>query len=266
MEWRVKAYLANDGVAKAEINDGVDTHSVNQTAFALPSRLIAKIYVFRQIFADSYSEQGFRKPAWSYANDPDFQSTSSSIKYWEKVTERFYDKYKGMYQHGIRLIDEVARTGRLVTCTGRSFIFPPVQKKNGDFVLPHTQILNYPVQGLAAELMALARVVLRKRIRRDFLGKEVLLINTVHDDIELDLPNDSDLCYNICILCEEVMSDLPRLFEEYFGVVLDVPLAGEVSFDVNLKGTLWDEKHKVFIMHPFSRPKGKEQFKECLLK
>jgi hypothetical protein len=235
LEWRVKAYLSQDEVAKEEITRGVDTHSVNQTAFNLPSRLIAKIYVFRQIFADAYSEMGFRRPAYAYAKDPDFQPTSSSIKFWTEVTEKFYNKYKGMYQHGLNLIDEVARTGQIVNPTGRIYTFSKVQKWNGDWDLPRTQILNYPVQGLAADLMCLARVVLRKRIRREFGKETILLINTVHDDIELDLPNDSDLCYNISIECENVMSDLPRLFEEYFGVPFDVPLAGEVSYGYNLK-------------------------------
>jgi len=212
----------------------VDTHSVNQETFGLPSRLIAKIYVFRQIFADSYSEMGFSRPAYAYANDPDFQTVSKSIKFWTKVTEKFYNKYKGMYQHGLRLIDEVARTGQLVNPTGRIYSFSRVANRRGELDLPRTQILNYPVQGLAAELMCLARVVLRKRIRRDYKGETILLINTVHDDIQLDLPNDSDLCYNICIECENVMSDLPRLFEEYYGVPWDVPMGGEAFYGKNM--------------------------------
>ena len=47
LEWRVVTELSNDPIALQEILNKEDTHSKNQTAFNLPSRLIAKIYLFR---------------------------------------------------------------------------------------------------------------------------------------------------------------------------------------------------------------------------
>jgi DNA polymerase I-like protein with 3'-5' exonuclease and polymerase domains len=236
LEWRVKAYLSRDPIAIEEILAGVDMHSVNQAAFGLPSRLIAKVYVFRQIFADAFSEMGFRRPAYAYANDVEFMAVSPSVKFWTKVTEEFYHKYKGMYQHGLNLIEEVYRTGKVVNPTGRAYEFSLVRNRRGEPDLPRTQILNYPVQGLAAELMCLARVVLRKRlIKQGYYRNGVLLINTVHDDIELDVDNNPELIYNISIELENLFNELPKLFEEYYGVEFDVPLAGEVSYGPNLK-------------------------------
>lgn len=238
-------------------------HTVNQERFKLPSRLIAKIFNFRMIFADAFSDMGFARPAFAYSRDPDFSSVSSSTKYWTKVVEEFFTKYEGMYKHGLRLIDEVNRTGKLVNVTGREYEFE-MREKRGVREYPRTQILNYPVQGLCAELMAQARVTLRKRLigKGYDLDKQVLLMNTVHDSIELDVDNNPTLCYNISIELENVMLDLPRLFEKYYGVPFNVPLAGEVVFDYNMQGTHRYLKNgkEVIEMHPFVKDAGPDQF------
>lgn len=47
LEWVVGTFLSKDKVAFEEIWNKVDQHSLNQKAFGLPSRLIAKKFVFR---------------------------------------------------------------------------------------------------------------------------------------------------------------------------------------------------------------------------
>ena len=47
LEWVAGTFLSQDKLAIQEIWDGVDQHSVNMNAFKLPSRLIAKKFVFR---------------------------------------------------------------------------------------------------------------------------------------------------------------------------------------------------------------------------
>lgn len=47
LEWNVAAYLSQDPVAHEEIWNKVDQHTENQKRFGLPSRLIAKTFVFR---------------------------------------------------------------------------------------------------------------------------------------------------------------------------------------------------------------------------
>lgn len=47
LEWVVGTYLAQDKIAYEEIWNKVDQHTLNQEAFGLPSRLIAKKFVFR---------------------------------------------------------------------------------------------------------------------------------------------------------------------------------------------------------------------------
>lgn len=47
LEWRTVLELCRDPVGIQEILDKADVHSLNEHAFNLPSRLIAKIYLFR---------------------------------------------------------------------------------------------------------------------------------------------------------------------------------------------------------------------------
>ena len=53
LEWICATYLSQDKVAIDEINNQVDQHADNQARFGLPSRLIAKTFVFRLIYGGS---------------------------------------------------------------------------------------------------------------------------------------------------------------------------------------------------------------------
>ena len=250
LEWRVKVFLSQDKVALNEIYEGIDIHAESQKAFKLPDRLTAKKTNFRMIFADAYSDQKFARPAYAYANDYEYRHVSSSIKFWERVVEAFFQKYEGMYQHGQNLIRQVHETGRIVNPTGRIYEFYHKVNKKGEPELPRTLILNYPVQGLAAELMAILRTVYRKRLilEKYDLDNKVLLMNTVHDDVQTDVDNDPKLIYNICILLEELSKELPMYFEKIFGEKFNVPLEGEVTYGPNLASMIefnMNEKIKI---------------------
>lgn len=217
LEWYAGTWLCQDKIAMEEIWDGVDQHSVNQAAFKLPSRLIAKKFVFRLIYGGT---------EYSYAIDPDFTDVSTSQKFWKQVIERFYDKYKGWASWHTRLIQTVSTTGRIVMPTGRCYAYKRTQQ--GDW--PRTTILNYPVQGLGADIMAVIRVAFYKRfIARQMKGK---LISTVHDNIIVDCPDDS--YYEVVKLYHEVFDEAPKLFEKWFGKEFNLPLKCEVKAGPNL--------------------------------
>ena len=89
LEWRTVAHNSRDKTAIKEIKDGLDTHADNQRVFGLPSRLIAKVFLFRAIFKGS---------AYAYAVDNDFKHIGG-IKYWQNVIDKFYEKYDGIYKY-----------------------------------------------------------------------------------------------------------------------------------------------------------------------
>jgi DNA polymerase I-like protein with 3'-5' exonuclease and polymerase domains len=239
LEWRTKVYLAQDPIAVREIQLGEDLHSDNQKFFKLPTRTIAKNFLYRMIFIDAFGPKGYRSAAYAYANDPDFNHVSGAMGYWEDVVTRFFEKYKGIHDHSLNSIREVAETGRLTNPSGRWYPFSQYQTWDGGWDWPRANILNYPVQGLAADFMTIARKLAWRNIRTAdwFQQDKILFTSTVHDDIELDVDNDPKLCYNICIELEKCFELVPAEFEQVYGTPVNVPLAGEVKIGWTLDET-----------------------------
>lgn len=204
-----------------EIIDKVDIHSNNQKRFKLPERVIAKIFVFRLIYGGQ---------AFSYANDPEFQGVSRSIDYWQEVIDEFYLKYKGMASWHDILVRTVLDTGQLIMPTGRVYEF----NRRDVAVKPYNwrpKILNYPVQGTGADLVAIGRVTAYKRLIK--AGIPVLWQSTVHDSLDVDVPKEA--CYNVCKILKESIEDIPINFKRLFKQTFDLPISCEIGFGPNLK-------------------------------
>lgn len=216
LEWVCAAYLSQDAIAIKEILDEVDQHADNQTRFGLPSRLIAKTFVFRLIYGGS---------AYSYANDNNFKDIGNEV-YWQKIIAEFYKKYTGLKQWHDDIFFKAKREGKLVMPTGRTYIYPPEINSMGNVKYPRTRILNYPVQGLGADLMAIARVSLRNRLAKI---EGVDLINTVHDSIMLDY--DPKICYtnSIVEIVRECFTNIPENFERLFGKKFNLPMRVDIQ-------------------------------------
>ena len=155
LEWVCASYLSQDKVAYDEIWNNIDQHTDNQNRLGLPSRLIAKTFVFRLIYGGS---------AYSYANDTNFTSVSNSESFWQDVIDEFYKKYKGLNQWHKEIVAKAMRDRKITMPTGRVYNYEP-EVKYGKVKWPRTRILNYPVQGLGADLMAIARVSLSNRLK-----------------------------------------------------------------------------------------------------
>jgi DNA polymerase-1 len=219
LEIRIAAFLSQDETLIKELVDELDIHTDNQTRFGLPSRLIAKIFVFRLLYGGS---------AYSYANDPEFMPISKSEKYWQDVIDAYYDKYKGIKKWHVKLIREAVETGKVISPTGREYRF---QMYNGSY--KDTQIKNYIVQGTGADIMALARVSFFNRLKK-LNYRDCLLVNTVHDSIVLDCK--AEYLEIIGQTLHEVFRDIPANFKKLFGSEFNVPMTCEVLYGDN-----WEE-------------------------
>jgi hypothetical protein len=203
-----------DPVAIQELNDHHDIHSLNQSAFNLPSRLISKIYLFRTIFRGS---------GWSFANDPDFTHVSNDPEYWDHINTLFYNKYKGIDKCHKMWSNLVSQGKPIVSPLGREWLIP---LKNGEIHWP--TMTNYPVQGTGADLMSIARVSLKRR-----LGSMGKMIMTVHDSIIVDAS--SQYLEPIAKTMIEVFNDIPRNITKLFDVTPPIEFPGEVKYGPNLK-------------------------------
>jgi DNA polymerase I-like protein with 3'-5' exonuclease and polymerase domains len=228
LEWVTVVWFAQDVVGMREIITGVDQHAVNQLAFGLPERRIAKIFVFRLIYGGS---------KWAYALDPDFNWISKSPDYWQKVIDKFYDKYQGISRQHAEWIREVVRSGRLVMPTGRVFEFQRYANRRGELEWPRTQILNYPVQGTGHDIVSIIRVSLYRRIKDDpVLRDRCVFVSTVHDSIVIDFngTKESEQFIRLVSTVNSVFRDVPDNWRRLFGVELNLPIQGEISCGNNL--------------------------------
>lgn len=221
LEWRAALELSQDSVGIQEILNGEDTHSLNEKAFQLPSRLIAKIYLFRTIF---------RGTGYSFSVDNDFMHVSSDPAYWDDVNTKFYAKYRGLDKKHHDWKTELENTGRIVGPFGRFWIVPVINKYGK---LNWTQWTNYPVQGTGADIMALARVSFKNKLFKQSWSHLVKLVSSVHDSLVVDAP--SELLEPIAALFYETFKDLQANIKKIFDYEWKVPLACEVKFGPNMK-------------------------------
>lgn len=227
LEWVTYLWLAQDKVGIDEWNAIIedpkknDMHTANQLKFNLPSRLISKVFLFRWIY---------RGPAFAYAMDPDFKSVSSSQAYWQDVIDAYYSKYKDLYKLHMKYIQQVNKTGRLVSPFGREYEFKKYNKK-GNLEYSEYEITNYPNQGLGADVCAIARISLANRLNKYNMRSR--LISTIHDSLTTDSPPDE--VQNVTEIILDVFKDLPKNISKCYGVDWNIPLLGEVSVGPNMK-------------------------------
>lgn len=223
LEWVAINYLSQDPIGCKEIIDRVDQHGDNQKRFNLPTRVIAKIFVFRLIYGGS---------AWSYANDPEFVGVSRSEFFWQGIINEFYDKYKGIYFYHQQLMNQAITTGKVIMPTGREYDFTPYPNKQGGFKWPRTKILNYPVQGLGADLVSIIRVSLKNKLTRLRIP-DILLVSTVHDSIIVDTKR--EYISIVAKAMREATEECPRNFEKLFGIPFNLPMMIEIKVGPNLR-------------------------------
>ena len=178
--------------------------------------------------------------AYSFSVDHDFKEVGYKEEQWQEVLDTYYKKYNGLKEWHKAIVKEVLETGRLVVpSTGRVYEYTPY---NGKYSEP--AIKNYPVQGLGADIVALARVSLYNRLKRlrseDKQWEEVKLVNTVHDSIIADMPE--ELVVPTAKLIEKVFEDLPSNFRKMFGVEFNLPIRVEQEY-----GKDWGNMQKVVL-------------------
>lgn len=232
LDWLSAVYLSNDQVGKEEIWKGSDLHTDNQKQFNLSSRLIAKVFLFRIIFGGT---------AYSFSLDPEFADNNFSVDEWEEVINKFYLKYKGVQAWHNELISKASKGIIIKIPTGRSWEYRMERDHRGELKLPIPKIKNYPVQGLEADLMMLARIPLYQRVKKLC---DVLIVNTVHDSLMFDVHE--DYVEKIINIIKEVFRSVPEFFEYYFKVPFDLPFRGEISV-----GNTWGDLKFVDTTHTF---------------
>jgi DNA polymerase I-like protein with 3'-5' exonuclease and polymerase domains len=231
LEVVVAAQLSGDKILCQEIIDKVDIHDANRVAFNLgegkSGRLIAKVFKFRLVYGGS---------AYSYASDPDFRQVSTRQDFWQDVIDKYYKKYKGIYEWHKNLLVEAQTHGQITIPSGRYYpIVSDITKRES---WPLTIIKNYPVQGFGADLVMLARLRCNQLLQQS--GAKALLVGTIHDSIVIDCP--SSEVQLVGQILKEAIESVPKYVKEIWEYDFKLPLTCEISFGPNK----YDQKELLF--------------------
>lgn len=230
LEWRTLLEMSGDKVGIDEILSKLDVHADNQKRFGLPSRLIAKVFLFRWIYRGS---------AYAYSLDPDFAPIGGQ-KFWQKIIDAANEKYSGIYEFQNQQIEEAKNTGFVTNhITGVKYVITPKQKHWG-LEWPEPDITNYPNQGFGASITALCRIMANRSIRsNDSFNNRIRPILTVHDSLLYDCGS-TDCALDFSVELDNIAMDLGRFWAARYGRTLVVPHEFEHEIGVN-----YGHMHKV---------------------
>jgi DNA polymerase I-like protein with 3'-5' exonuclease and polymerase domains len=211
LEFRAAAYLSQDAVAIEEVTTGFDVHAYTSKVISDAGQKTSRQEAKAHTFAPLYGATGYGR-------------TPAEAAYYTHFTQ----KYQGIADWHAKLAKEAINTGKIITPSGREFSFPDVRRNSRGKVSHFTQIKNYPVQSFAtADIVPIALLHIEKLLA----NMESCIVNTVHDDIILDVhPNEERSVLNIISLTNR---DLIQLIDTRWDLSFNVPLALEAKIGPN---------------------------------
>ena len=99
--------------------------------------------------------------------------------------KEFFSIYEGLAAYHKRLADGVLKNGIVQIPSGRQFFWPDVTRLRGGRTTFYTQIVNYPVQSAAADLMMISCIRAFRKFKELKLKSKLVL--TVHDSLVADV-------------------------------------------------------------------------------
>ncbi len=220
VELRILAHLSNDAGLISAFRDNIDIHTRTAAEiFGVPlesvspeMRRTAKTVNFGVIYGIS-----------SFGLS---ETLNIGRKEAEQFIKQYFDRHPGVKQYIEQLIAETTQKGFVTTLFGRSRPVPELKNQNRNIrQLGERLAVNSPIQGTAADIIKLAMISIRKRLRAESLQARMIL--QVHDELLFELP-------------ESELQDVERIVREGMeGVIeLSVPLKVDIGYGRN-----WAEAH-----------------------
>ena len=203
LEFRAAAFLANDKIAKHEINTGFDVHSYTAQVISNAGQPMGRQEAKAHTFAPLFGATGYGR-------------TKSEAAYYKQ----FVKKYSGIARWHKELANEVMATGMVTTPTGRQFAFPDAERRSYGGVTNFTSIKNYPVQSLSTDIVQLTLLLVENNMRKKNL--QSVIVNSVHDSVVIDMYPTEEA--EVMKTIGETQRGIRPAFLERFGVDFDVPL------------------------------------------
>ncbi len=196
IELRVLAHMANDQNMIAAFKSGTDIHTVTASeVFSMPIDMVTPVMRSRAKAVNFGIVYGIG--AFSLAKDIGVSRAEA-----DSYIKNYLNTYKGVDAYMQKTIENAKRDGYVVTEFGRRRYLPEISSSNGMLRAFGERVArNMPIQGTAADIIKIAMVRVRNRLKAENLDAKLIL--QVHD--ELIVEAEKTIAERVCsILCEEM--------------------------------------------------------------
>lgn len=222
-ELRILAHLSKEETLLKAFQEGRDVHTTTASEiFHVPysevtkeQRMIAKTINFGVI----YGMSSFGMSAQLHI----------PVDTAQKFINEFYSTYPSIRTFYEEFLKEGAKTGSVETILGRRrFVFESEGKKTIDNSMRRV-LINYPIQGSAADLMKKAMVEIHEQVIEK--NDDVKLLLQIHDDLVFEVKNDK--------------KSLEDFVKKVHAIMCEVyPLSVPIEVDVKV-GENWGQMQKL---------------------
>ena len=220
IELRLLAHMAGDQAMIDGFNSGDDIHTITAS----------------QVFGVSLEEVTplMRRSAKAvnfgivYGISPFSlsQDIGVSVQQAKEYMEKYFEHYSGVRAYMDGVVEQAKKDGYVTTLFARRRWIPELKSSNFNTRSFGERVaLNAPIQGTAADIIKLAMIRVRNRLKAE--GLEGKLVLQVHDELIVECPKGE--AERVCKLVEEEMEGV---------AALSVPLLAETH-----AGTSWAEAH-----------------------
>ncbi len=220
IELRLLAHMAGDQAMIDGFNSGDDIHTItaSQVFGVSPEevtplmRRSAKAVNFGIVYGIS---------PFSLSQD-----IGVSVQQAKEYMEKYFAHYSGVRAYMDGVVEQAKKDGYVTTLFARRRWIPELKSSNFNTRSFGERVaLNAPIQGTAADIIKLAMIRVRDRLKAE--GLEGKLVLQVHDELIVECPEGE--AEQVCKLVEEEMEGV---------AALSVPLLAETH-----AGTSWAEAH-----------------------
>ena len=105
----------------------------------------------------------------------------------KEYMEKYFEKYSGVHAYMTQVVEQAKADGYVSTLMGRRRWLPELKSSNFNMRSFGERVaLNMPIQGTAADIIKLAMIRVRDKLRVE--GLEAKLILQVHDELIVECP------------------------------------------------------------------------------
>jgi DNA polymerase I len=220
IELRILAHLSHDATLIESFRSGEDVHRRTASKiFGVPPAEVTAVQRARAKTINFGVIYGMGPMRLAREIDISFEEARHFI-------DAYFATYPGVHRYTVESIHKAREQGYVTTVLGRRRYLPELFSDNpGMRVAAESMAINTPVQGSSADLIKLAMINIRQRLRRAKLAAQMLL--QVHDELVFEVP-----LAELDVVKPLVVEEMER------AVRLDVPIKVDVG-----AGRNWFEAH-----------------------